>query len=439
MSSAEETENIETFFHYQYSFVISKIIFTASELGVFDLLRESGELLSSLTVAERLNTSLTGMQTLLRACVVLKVLKVEWKDGKDLYGNTEFADLFLAKSSPKSQYYSMKLSSEHAYPSLRYLPEIVRSNEGAESLFRHTNEIWTLHGKEVVSSFDLSGFQLIYNLDGHSVGLAKELISKYPNCTVKVFDLPEIVEKSKKYNAFSDDSQISFHEGDCFKDPIPEADLYILSKAMYNWSDEKCIQMLTKLFMACKPGGGVLVAEPIVDEEISGSLSAHLFSVLMLLCEEGKQRKASEQHTLFNTAGFKDVQFKKEVKVVNIHDTPFSYVLHNNNPLRSYFTASELGVFDLLRESGELMTSATVAELLKTSLMGMQILLGTCVGLKVLKVEWKKGKDHYGNTEFANAFLTKSSPKSQYYTMKFFSECAYSSLRYLPEAVRYLP
>ncbi|KAG8137478.1 hypothetical protein E2320_004712 [Naja naja] len=333
MSSAEETENIKTLFHYQYSFVISKIIFSASQLGVFDLLRESGELLSSVTVAEHLNTSLIGMQTLLRACVGLKVLKVEWKDGKDLYGNTEFADLFLAKSSPKSQYYSMKFCSEFTYSSLQHLPEIVRSNEGAESLFRYTNESWTLYGKEIVSSFDLSGFQLIYCLDGNNVGLAKELISKYPNCTVKLCDLPEIVEKSKKYSSFSDDSRISFHEGDicfesaltesyfnkriilftgdCFKDPIPEADLYILSKVMYNWSDEKCIQLLTKLFMACKPGGGVLVVEPTVDEEISGSLPANLYCILMLLYSEGKTRKASEHHTLFNTAGFKDIQFKK--------------------------------------------------------------------------------------------------------------------------------
>uniref|UniRef100_A0A670XUM8 Acetylserotonin O-methyltransferase n=1 Tax=Pseudonaja textilis TaxID=8673 RepID=A0A670XUM8_PSETE len=194
------------------------------ELGVFDLLRESGEPLSSATVAERLKTSLTGMQTLLGACVGLKVLKVERKEGKDLYGNTEFADLFLAKSSPKSQYYTMKFFSEYGYLSLQYLPEAVstnfnsRSKEGVESFFRYMDEAWSLHGKEVVSAFDLSGFQLICDLGGNSGGLAKELISKYPNCTVKILDLLEVVEISKKYNAFSEDSQITFHEGNmCFE------------------------------------------------------------------------------------------------------------------------------------------------------------------------------------------------------------------------------
>ncbi|XP_034262492.1 acetylserotonin O-methyltransferase-like isoform X2 [Pantherophis guttatus] len=311
MSSPEATENIKMLFHYQHSFVISKMVFTASQLGVFDLLRVSGELMSSATVAERLKTSLTGMQMLLGACVEIKVLKVEWKDGKDLYGNTEFADLFLAKSSPKSQYYTMKFLSENIYGSLQYLPEAIRSNEGVQNFLRYMDEAWSLYGKEVVSAFDLSGFQLIYDLGGSSGGLAKEFISKYPNCTVTLFDLPEVMEISKKYNAFSDGSQITFHEGDFFKDPIPEADLYILSRVLVNWNDEKCIQLLTKVFTACKPGGGVLVVEPTVDEEIFGSFPAHMYAMISLLLTRGKLRKPSELCVFFNITGFKDIQFKK--------------------------------------------------------------------------------------------------------------------------------
>ncbi|KAG8137480.1 hypothetical protein E2320_004713 [Naja naja] len=336
MHSSEETENIKMFFRQQHSFVNSKIIFTASELGVFDLLRESGEPLPSATVAERLKTSLTGMQILLQACVELKVLKVEWKEGKDLYGNTEFADLFLAKSSPKSQYYTMKFFSECAYLSLQYLPEAVRSKEGVENFFRYMDEAWSLHGKEVVSAFDLSGFQLICDLGGSSCGLAKELISKYPNCTVKIFDLPEVVEISKKYNAFSEDSQITFHEGNM------------------------CFETITSI-----------------------SKSTSIQIVVLIIS-----------------------------------------------------TACELGVFDVLRESGELLSSTTIAERLSTSPIGMKRLLEACVGLNLLTLEWKDGKDLYGNTDFTNLYLVKSSPKSQYHSIIFHSEVVYPSMQYLPDAVR---
>ncbi|ETE62947.1 Hydroxyindole O-methyltransferase, partial [Ophiophagus hannah] len=566
------------------------IIFTASELGVFDLLRESGEPLPSATVAERLKTSLTGMQILLGACVELKVLKVEWKEGKDLYGNTEFADLFLAKSSPKSQYYTMKFFSECAYLSLQYLPEAVRTNfnsrskEGVESFFRYMDEAWSLHGKEVVSAFDLSGFQLICDLGGSSGGLAKELISKYPNCTVKVIDLLGVVEISKKYNAFSEDSQITFHEGDFFKDPIPEADLYILSRVLFNWNDEKCIQLLTKVFtackpgssrslakeliskypnctvtlfdlpevvemskkynafsdgsqitfhkgstgglakelislypkctvtifdfpevvgasknhclpsedtqitfhagdffkdpfpeadlyilarilhdwsdercshkvyQACKPGGCVLIVETLLDEDRRGPLAAHIYSLLMLIMTEGKERSATEFNVLLCKAGFQEeyqvfwlkkgpfVQQEKPRTMSSLEETEniqklFSYQ-HSFVTFKIISTACELGVFDLLKESREQLSSTTIAECLNTSPIGMKSLLEACVGLNLLTLEWKDGKDLYGNTDFTNLYLVKSSPKSQYHSIIFHSEVVYPSMQYLPDAVR---
>lgn len=52
-------------------------MFTACELGVFDLLLEAGKPLSSDAIAARLGTSTTGMERLLDACVGLKLLTVE--------------------------------------------------------------------------------------------------------------------------------------------------------------------------------------------------------------------------------------------------------------------------------------------------------------------------------------------------------------------------
>ncbi|ETE57328.1 Hydroxyindole O-methyltransferase, partial [Ophiophagus hannah] len=224
------------------------IIFTSCEFGIFDLLRESGESLSLAIIAERLNTSLTGMEKLLNCCVTLNLLKMEQKDDRDLYGNTEFANLYLAKSSPKSQYYTLKIFSDVLYLGMKYLPDAVRSEERIESFFRYMNEAWSLHGREVLTAFDLSEFEFIYDIGGSCGALSKELIAIYPNCSVTLFDLPEVVETSKKYHAFSETSQITFHGGDFFKDPIPEADLYIFARILFDWNDEKCLQLLNKVF-----------------------------------------------------------------------------------------------------------------------------------------------------------------------------------------------
>ncbi|XP_070607591.1 acetylserotonin O-methyltransferase-like [Erythrolamprus reginae] len=334
MSSPEEIENIQTLFNYQHSFITFKIISSASELGVFDLLRESGQPLSSTTVAERLSTSPIGMQRLLEACVGLKLLTLEWKDGKDFYENTDFTNLYLVKSSPKSQYYSMKFFSESLYPSMKYLPEAVRkgkkqlpkiygspSDNIFEAIYRSKeelqifsnfmNELWPLVGREVLSAFDLSQFQLICDLGGGTGGLAKELISLYPKCTMTIFDLPEVVEASKNHCLSSEETKITFHAGDFLKDPFPKADLYIFARILHDWTEERCLQLLHKVYQACKPGGGVLILEMFLDEDRRGSLAAHIYSLIMLLYTEGRERSPSEFNVLLRKAGFQEVEWKK--------------------------------------------------------------------------------------------------------------------------------
>uniref|UniRef100_A0A670Y3Y6 Acetylserotonin O-methyltransferase n=1 Tax=Pseudonaja textilis TaxID=8673 RepID=A0A670Y3Y6_PSETE len=297
------------------------IISTACELGVFDVLKESGEPLSSTIVAERLSTSPTGMQRLLEACVGLKLLTLEWKDGK---GNPvrNITNLYLVKSSPKSQYYSMKFYSEVMYPSMQHLPDAVRclfgsvylnsrSKEELQTSSGFLNEHWPVLGKEVLSAFDLSQFPLICDLGGNTGGLAKELISLYPKCSVTIFDLSKLEEAFKNNCLPSEESRITFHAGDFFKDPIPEVDLYILARTLHDWSDETCLQLLRKVYQACKPGGGVLIVEILLDEDKRGPLAAHFYSLIMLIMTEGKERSATEFNVLLCKAGFQKIELKK--------------------------------------------------------------------------------------------------------------------------------
>ncbi|KAH0624608.1 hypothetical protein JD844_032257 [Phrynosoma platyrhinos] len=245
--NSEDTEVIKTLFQQQHGFIISKIMFTAAELGVFDLLRESEEPLTASAIAECLDTSHVGMERLLEACVFLKFLRMEKKDNKGLYGNTVLADLYLAKSSPKSQYYYMKLQSDVYYPGLQYLTDAVRegkgqvksihgpsmddffqyiyrSEEGMQTYFKAMENSWNLFGREVISEFDLSHFHLVCDLGG----------------------------------------------------------------------------------------GGVLIVEPVLDDERGESFGAHFASIKLLLYNEGKTRTSSEHKALLGVAGFKEIQAKNK-------------------------------------------------------------------------------------------------------------------------------
>ena len=58
-----------------------QVIFSACELGVFDLLLKSQEPLSAQHVARELGTSVDGMERLLDALVGIEILEVETTDG----------------------------------------------------------------------------------------------------------------------------------------------------------------------------------------------------------------------------------------------------------------------------------------------------------------------------------------------------------------------
>nr|XP_042701571.1 acetylserotonin O-methyltransferase isoform X2 [Chrysemys picta bellii] len=315
MSSTEDLDYPQILFQYNNGFLVSKIMFTACELGVFDLLLESEGPLSSDAIAERLGTSASGMERLLDACVGLKLLGVEMKSEGAFYRNTELSNLYLTKSSPKSQYHNLMYYSKTVYLCWHYLTDAVRSEEEMIKFMYGLNAIWSICGRDVIGAFDLSPFTVIYDLGGCAGGLAQECISLYPNSTVTIYDLPKVVQVAKERFVPAEERRITFHEGDFFKDPIPEADLYILARILHDWADDKCMQLLAKIHKACKPGGGVLLVETLLNEDKTGPLETQLYSMNMLVQAEGKERTPAEYSKLLAAAGFREIQVKKTGKL----------------------------------------------------------------------------------------------------------------------------
>ncbi|XP_039376443.1 acetylserotonin O-methyltransferase-like isoform X1 [Mauremys reevesii] len=207
------------------------------------------------------------------------------------YRNTELSNLYLAKSSPKSQYHRLMYYSKTVSFCWQYLTDAVRDGKnqyerafGMSSedifgaLYRSEEEMikfmycfnafWSISGRDVIAAFDLSPFTVIYDLGG-----------------------------------------------DFFKDPIPEADLYILARILHDWADDKCMQLLAKIHKACKPGGGVLLVETLLNEDKTGPLEAQLYSMNMLVQAEGKERMPTEYSKLVAAAGFREIQVKKTGKL----------------------------------------------------------------------------------------------------------------------------
>uniref|UniRef100_A0AAA9TBP7 Acetylserotonin O-methyltransferase n=1 Tax=Bos taurus TaxID=9913 RepID=A0AAA9TBP7_BOVIN len=100
------------------------------------------------------------------------------------------------------------------------------------------------------------------------------------------------------------------------------------------------------------------------------------------------------------------------------------------------FAACELGVFELLAEALEPLDSAAVSSHLGSSPQGTELLLNTCVSLKLLQADVRGGKAVYANTELASTYLVRGSPRSQRDMLLYAGRTAYVCWRHLAEAVR---
>ncbi|XP_053311851.1 acetylserotonin O-methyltransferase-like [Spea bombifrons] len=317
---------------YAHAFVTSKVMFAACDLKLFDVLAESEQPLSAAAIAERLQTSSRGTECLLNACVGLQLIDVDTINGEVLYKNTELAQSYLTTMSSKSLCNTIKFFSNEVYPAASHLIDAIRlgnpvcheesgvpPNEFFKDIYRSEDKMmvfmkymdssWTSFAKkEVVSAFDLSSFKTICDLGGCSGTLAKYCASLFPSSTIILYDLPEIIQAAKEHFVSPEDNRIILQQGNFFSDSLPNADLFILSRILFDWDEDTCLKLLHKMYMACNPGGGVLVIETILNEHRRGPLLTHMESVPILLLTEGKVRTASEYKGMLETVGFKDIK-----------------------------------------------------------------------------------------------------------------------------------
>jgi acetylserotonin N-methyltransferase len=283
----------------------SKTMFTAVSLGIFDGERPEG----------------AAMDRLLDACVGLGLLM---KHG-DKYANTPLADEYLKRSSARTLCGYIRYSNDALYRLWEHLDDAVmegtnrwKQTFGTDGgvfmhLFRtpeaQRDFLMGMHGYGMISSpavvaaFDLSRFSSIVDLGGATGHLALAARDRYPAMKATLFDLPSVIEVAKEHVG----NRVSLVAGDFFVDPLPAADLYAVGRILHDWTEAKIATLLEKIYGALPNGGGLLIAEKLLKEDRSGSVTTHMQSLNMLICTEGRERTLSEYSALLQVAGFREI------------------------------------------------------------------------------------------------------------------------------------
>ncbi len=303
----------------------SKVMFAAVKLGVFDAL--AGGSKDATALAGELGCDPDALERLLDTCVGMGLLK---KHGPG-YGNTPASDTYLRSDSPRRLTGYINWSNDAMWRLWEHLDDAVREGthrwkqaygtDGPifDQFFKDERSkrefLLGMHGfgligsPAVVAAFDLSPYRRLVDLGGATGHLAVAACLRYPTIRAVVFDLPAAVPMAQEYvGSTSVADRVEFVAGDFFEAPLPPGDLYALSRIVHDWSEPKILKLLSKVRDALPSGGGVLIAEKLLEDDKRGPQWAQLQSLNMLTCTEGKERTLVEYEALLLRCGFVDVK-----------------------------------------------------------------------------------------------------------------------------------
>ena len=185
-----------------------------------------------------------------------------------------------------------------------------RTEEAKQKFIQGMHGFGVLSSPKVVEAFDLSRFRRLVDLGGATGHLAIAACERYPSLRAVVFDLPQVIGSARVQIGKSPiaSPRIEVVAGDFFRDELPEADLFAMSRIVHDWSEDKIHALLTRIYQRLPAGGGILLAEKTSARgqerpDIGPAAIAEHAGL------HGRQRTHSERVPRpAGSAGFRDVQ-----------------------------------------------------------------------------------------------------------------------------------
>jgi ubiquinone/menaquinone biosynthesis C-methylase UbiE len=297
------------------------ILEAAVRLGVFDVLDEHPMTLAE--VLARIDASERGMRALLNGLVGIDLLD---KYG-DRYALTRESEEYLVTTRPHYQGYMCKHVSRHLLPRWTKLTEVVRTGKPAGVVNEQTDG--GAYFREFVEDIFPMSYDAARTLaDALKVGQATApvgvldlaagsgvwgvaLAEASPQVRVTAVDWPVVIPVTRRVaERHGVAGQFRFVEGD-----LTSADfgtghaIATLGHIVHSEGEARSRELIRKTFDALAPGGTIVIAEFVADEDRSGPPDALIFAVTMLVnTDAGDTFTFGEMAGWLREAGFTDVR-----------------------------------------------------------------------------------------------------------------------------------
>ena len=296
----------------------NRILLTAIELDIFTHLELPA---SSAYVADTLETAPRHTDRLLNALATLGV--IEKKEGRFVNGVT--ASKHLVPGKP--DYWMSLHHLNNMWNSWTRLTDVVRYGQPARTLpdtsqasldwadhfIAAMQQFGSLRAPAVFDKLELKGAKKALDLGGGSGAFAVELAGRYPELSVVIFDLPDILPLTRGYiekSGFAD--RISYTGGDFLVNEYGSGfDVVFMSNVIHSNGPEEIQNMFRRAYQALKPNCKLVVHDFMPGEDRTAPPWAVTFALNMLVhTENGDTYTVSEVTDWMAAAGFINIKHK---------------------------------------------------------------------------------------------------------------------------------
>lgn len=164
-----------------------------------------------------------------------------------------------------------------------------------------------IHGRETaatIAAYDFSQYSHLVDVGGGNGSQLVEILRACPSLRGTVFDLPNVVERTRRLIDEAGLARRCDAVGGSFFEEVPAgADGYVLRHIIHDWNDEQSLQILRTVRNAATDASRLLIVESVIPAGNDPGF-AKLLDLTMLVIPGGKERTAEEYRALLAEAGW---------------------------------------------------------------------------------------------------------------------------------------
>ncbi|MDG1932077.1 MAG: methyltransferase [Luminiphilus sp.] len=302
--------------HLTAGFVYTQTLTAVVQSNLLAVLQ--GRIESTKSVAAMCGLTASAAHTLLTAAQALKlteeVSRGFWMVGElgaSVLGNPAVADmvkhhqvLYRDLADPLALLRHRDKTGLRDYWS--YVPGGSNPDDGHREYSQLMSSSLALISDHILETYPLSDCQSLIDVAGGTGNFARMVKKRYPDITATVLDLPEVVSEAKNQFPRCD---IRFVATDMFRSPLPQdVELFSLIRVLHDHDDEPVVSLLTRLHEALKPGGHLLIAEPMAGTTGAEAIGDTYFGFYLWAMGSGRPRTANELKGMCLAAGFSGIR-----------------------------------------------------------------------------------------------------------------------------------